>query len=485
MSRFATFLKHKKPSFKFSFPLKTTKHFHGKRKMLFKSLSAVVLLLILVVGGGSVQYQIVQGSGSNGTTSPESSGSSASKTSREPVTYSSSVEVITQESSLSELGLESSSYAGEVVSKMDSNVYPAREGIIISLTVNIGTLVRQGQVIGQLSVSPQFDQIATTAEKKGELENTRGKLDAINAQLSDVQNRLNNRKSSADAAKNAKVNNANNEFNTGAITVQEKEERIKEAESEYAEVVTSADNEISSLSREKREAEKEVQSAESVSTAVIKGVDKNIYATRGGIISGIFKNVGDSVGPQDKIAAIGIKTPTKKDRCVRFRIPGTQTLPKVDDIVTISRPGMPLAKEKAKITGVGTALDDNGHYVVEAFFEKIVDWPVHSSARVQLDNQFTTQIFIPLSAVWFDNEGITSVWIADNQNKITAYNVKTGRAVSDRIEILEGLRKDDKVVLRPQSSFRNGDFIKETEVNTQRNAPPAAESAGDGHAHEH
>lgn len=398
-------------------------------------------------------------------------------------TKTSPIEVIGQQEITDDLNIGGGSYSGEVVSKIDVNVYSPREGVIQSLTVNIGDKVWQGQSIGYLSVASEFDQVATTAEKKAEVETSRNKLDAINAQLNDVRNRLNSRKSSAEAAKNAKIANANNAQSTGEITSQEKEERIKEAESDYSEVVTSADNEISALSREQKEAEKELQASEALSKTVNGGVDRNIYAVRAGIISGIFKNVGDYVTGEDQIAAVGITNPTVNDRCVRFKIPGNQPLPKKGDIVTITRPGLPFAKQEAEISGVGTALDDNGHYVVEAYFEEIVDWPVHAAVRVQANYQAANQILVPLSAVWFDNEGVTSVWVADEKNKLFAYNVKTGRAIGDRIEILEGLQKGDKLVLQPQDDFKNGDTIQEVGVsNTERKE---MEPEGDGHGHVH
>jgi hypothetical protein len=394
------------------------------------------------------------------------------------------IEVVGQATITDDLALGTNSYAGEIVSKMDVNVYSAREGVITNLNVGIGDTVWQGQAIGQISFPIEFDQIATNAEKRGEVDVARGELDAINSQLNDVRNRLNSRKSSAEAAKNAAIANANNQASTGEITSQERDELIREAESDYSEVVTDADNEITDLTREQKEAEKSLQVAQGVSNTVSGGLDRNIYAIRGGVISGIFKNVGDSVEINDPIAAIGIANPTLKDRCVRFRIPANQVPPKVGDIVTISRPGIPLATQQATIIGVGTALDDNGQIVAEASFEEIVDWPVHTPVRVQVESQSANEIFIPLSAVWFDNEGVTSVWLADNNNKITAYNVTTGRAVGDRIEITKGLVKGDRVVLNPQDDFKNNDVIQESgSMNT--NQGEEVQPEGDGHDHEH
>lgn len=396
----------------------------------------------------------------------------------------SAIEIVGQTDNQNQLVMGGSSFAGEIVSKLDVNVYSNREGVITSLNVGIGDTVGQGQAIGQISFPVEFDQIATTAEKRGEIDSARGSLDAISSQKSEVQNRLNGRKSSAEAAKNAKIASANNSASSGSITQQEKDELIKEAESDYSEVVTDADNEMTNLSREQKEAERDVQVAQSVSNTVSGGLDRNIYAVRGGVISGIFKNVGDSVEISDQIAAIGIPDPSIKDRCVRFRIPGNQSVPEVGDIVTISRPGSPLATEQATITGIGTALDDNGHIVAEAFFDKIVDWAVHTQVRVQVDSQDTNQIFIPLSSVWIDVEGATSVWLADKQNKITAYNVKTGRAFGDRIEITKGMAKGDRLVVNPQDNFKNNDKIQES-GSANIPAGKEAQPEGDGHGHEH
>jgi multidrug efflux pump subunit AcrA (membrane-fusion protein) len=438
-------------------------------------LFALPILFILIVVFATGYYKIVL---AENHTAPST---------QQETPKASAVEVVGgQEIDLNdELGIAGESYAGEVVSKMDVNVYSPREGVIANLTVGIGDSVWQGQAIGYLSVASEFDQIATTAEKKTEVETSRNRLDAINTQLNDVRNRLNGRKSAAEAAKNAKIANANNESSLGQITSQEKEERIKEAESEYSEVVTDADNEITALTREQKEADKETQAAEALSKTVNGGVDRNIYAVRAGIVSGIFKNVGDYVTGEDRIAAIGITEATLKDRCVRFNIPSNQPPPKVGDLVTITLPGEPFNRQTAKIIGVGTALDDNGQFVAEASFDEIVEWPVHSQVRVQLESVTSGQIFIPLSAVWFDNEGVTSVWIADEQSKITAYNVTTGRAVGDRIEIKDGVRNGDKVVLQPRADFRNGDVIQETGGISNQNTGEEVTPAGYGHDHEH
>lgn len=441
-----------------------------------------VLILILGSLGFFTYQQIVMAAGGESTDSTQEASNTSATSSSAKV---SPIEVIGQQTVTDDLGISGGSFAGEVVSKMDVNVYSPREGVITSLTVNIGDKVRQGESIGYLSAAAEFDQIATTAEKKAEVETTRNKLDAINTQLNDVRNRWNSRKSAADAAKSAKINNANNAQSIGEITSQEKEERIKEAESDYSEVVTEADNAISELTREQKEVEKELQAAEALSKTVNGGIDRNIYAVRAGIISGIFKNVGDYVTGEDQVAAIGITNPTAKDRCIRFKIPGNQPLPKKGDIVTITRPGEPFNKQVATITGVGTALDDNGQFVAEAFFDEIVDWPVHAQVRVQPESFSSNQIFIPLSAVWFDTKGVTSVWIADNQNKIAAYNVTTGRAVGDRIEIKDGLQNGDRVVLQPKADFRNGDTIQESGSSGAQNTGEEVTPAGDGHDHEH
>ena len=439
---------------------------------------------VLLVALGSISFftyqQIVIAAGDEATGSAQSAPIAVATS-----TKVSPVEVIGQQAITNDLGIEGGSFAGEVVSKLDVNVYSPREGVIANLTVGIGDTVWKGQAIGYLSVASEFDQIATTAEKKYEIDKTRTALEAVNTQLNDVRNRMNGLKSAADAAKSAKINNANNAASIGEITSQEKEERIKEAESAYSEVTTSADNEISALTREQKEAEKDFQAAEALSKAVNAGVDRNIYAVRAGVVSGIFKNVGDYVTGEDQIAAIGIINPTANDRCIRFKIPGNQPLPKKGDVVTITKPGEPFNKQVATITGVGTALDDNGQFVAEAFFDEVVDWPVHAQVRVQPEIMTSNQIFIPLSAVWFDTKGVTSAWIADNQNKITAYNITTGRAVGDRIEIKEGLQNGDRLVIQPKPDFKNGDTIQESGSNDAQNTGEEVTPAGDGHGHEH
>ncbi len=155
-------------------------------------------------------------------------------------------------------------------------------------------------------------------------------------------------------------------------------------------------------------------------------------------------------------------------------------LPNKGEEVTIQRPGFPLNDVKAIIVGVGSALDTNGFYAADAEFVEPTDWPVHLSVRV-VSAQISNPILVPLSAVWWDTEGASNVWLVMENNVIRPQIVTTGRAIGDRVEIEAGLISLQRFVSKSTEGLKTGQSVTAV-VATPTSSEPLAD---DGHGHSH
>ncbi len=255
-----------------------------------------------------------------------------------------------------------------------------------------------------------------------------------------------------------------------------------ETDKEIAVQKSEIDAKIAELERDLAEARADVEGAEAAYGAIVSGVaGQNIIAPRSGIVSAIHKNVGDHVTPEDLLAAIGAAGDAQA--FVRFRIPSDLTPPSVGDLVTIERPGRSFAGVKAKVVGVGTALDENGSYAADAEFLFPTDWPVHASVRVVPDAVGSTSVLVPLGAVWKDDQGTANVWLVMENGVIRPQPILIGRTVGDRIEALEGLQNGDRYVATAAGGLKTGQSVNAPAGGAEKTGEPA--EGGDGHGHSH
>lgn len=258
---------------------------------------------------------------------------------------------------------------------------------------------------------------------------------------------------------------------------------VTETDAAVAERKAELDAKIAELERDLALARAEVDAAEAAYRTIATGLGgQDIVAPRSGTVSAVYKNIGDHVSPDIAVAAVsGLSS---KGSYVRFRIPSDARRPDVGEEVAVERPGFPLDKARAKVTGVGPALDANGAYAAEADFIEGVDWPVHSSVRVVSSADKDGGILIPFSAVWWSDGGATNVWLVMENDVIRPQPIRAGRAVGDRIEVEEGLQIGDHYVLRPTPELKTGDSVLQAEGKQEAKEENAA-AGGDGHGHAH
>lgn len=199
-----------------------------------------------------------------------------------------------------------------------------------------------------------------------------------------------------------------------------------------------------------------------------------IKAPQAGIISAIYKKVGDLVGPEMAIATI---TGGKNSSLIaRIRIPNNIILPKTGDVLDAVRPGFPKDIREVKIIGIGSSLDDTGSYMADAQFTSNIDWPVEASIRV-IPLAASNMPVIKFSSIVWADRGDPFVWAISSGGRIYAKHLKIGRILGASVEIYEGLKNGDKYLSSPTSDMKE-DMLLEDIIKTQAAQNGGGNSSG-------
>lgn len=252
---------------------------------------------------------------------------------------------------------------------------------------------------------------------------------------------------------------------------------------ETAEKLKEIDEKVAQLEKEIDLANAEVRGTSAAYATIAGAINNglNITAPRAGIVSIILKKSGDFVSPGTAVASIN--SGNEKDRLVRFKIPGNVIPPQSGDTLTVIRPGFPKDGKQIKLAGIGISLDGNGSFLADADFVEPVDWPIHASVRVLATNSQSGQSLVSLSAVWWDEAGKSNVWLVTEEGNIRPQEVKTGRTLGDKIEILEGLNQGARIVSKATADLKTG--MKLNQISSEQKPAETEEPEGDGHGHAH
>jgi biotin carboxyl carrier protein len=254
-------------------------------------------------------------------------------------------------------------------------------------------------------------------------------------------------------------------------------------EKDYAEKKKEIDQKIAELEKDLELAKAEVKGAEAAYGTIAAALNGglNISAPRSGVVSTILKKNGDFVTLGTPVASIN--SGNNQDLIVRFRVPGNLIPPQAGEILTVIRPGFPKDGKQIKLVGIGLSLDGNGSFLADADFAESVDWPVHASVRVLPAASQSGQSLVSLSAVWWDDAGKSNVWLVTEEGNIRPQEVKTGRTLGDKIEVLEGLNQGARVVSKAAPDLKTGMKLDQISTGTGQNT--SEEPEGDGHGHTH
>ncbi len=110
-----------------------------------------------------------------------------------------------QETELEKLGINNTSFAGEVLSTDDVQIHPLVEGQLIEMKARIGQYVRKGQVLGRLSIAPNPDLIATLAEKAKSAEKAKLQIGVIDKITNESKQRIETLKTILNRSKDSAI----------------------------------------------------------------------------------------------------------------------------------------------------------------------------------------------------------------------------------------------------------------------------------------
>lgn len=201
-----------------------------------------------------------------------------------------------------------------------------------------------------------------------------------------------------------------------------------------------------------------------------------VVAPRAGVVSAIYKKVGDLVDPGMPIAVIAGQN--KNNLVVRITIPNNVRRPVINEILSVVRPGFPMNIHKVKITGIGGSLDEMGAYMADAVFMDGVDWPVGSSVRI-ISSENSNSPIIKLSAIWWGEDGAPYIWEISSAGRIFSRKITIGRtlgtAAGTSVEIYEGIKNGDRYIISPTKDIQENMLIDEI-VSKEVSADGSAKS---------
>jgi len=141
---------------------------------------------------------------------------------------------------------------------------------------------------------------------------------------------------------------------------------------------------------------------------------------------------------------------------------------KTDKTVRINVPALSL-QIPGKISVIYPTVDSSTQQIsTEVSFENIYPRLLPGVfAELIIHYQTDASILIPVNAVQYDTTG-SWVYAVDSQHKARQRKIKTGQNVNDKIEVISGLKKDDKIITKGFIGLRPGKTIKtDTDIKHQ------------------
>lgn len=209
------------------------------------------------------------------------------------------------------------------------------------------------------------------------------------------------------------------------------------------------------------------------------GGGSTIVAPQGGAVSSILKRPGEFVEPGMPVAVV--TGAGKNGLIVRMRVPGNVKAPEIGSPLSVVRTGFPQDVRKAKLIGIGNALDETGSVVADALLVEPTDWPIGASLRVVASSGNST-FFVPLSAIWWNAKGDPNVWAISDTGRVHAKQLTLGRTVGADIEVYSGLADGDRYITKPTSGITEGMLFDDLNASPAGAVLPSKSAAPNPHA---
>ena len=364
---------------------------------------------------------------------------------------------------------ESSEFIATLQSLRSASIQANTQGKVSQIFVKVGSQVAAQAPLLQINSQNQSIQTSNTnSSNLGSLQTTEQQLQNANNQLQVLESqRLSLLKNvSSNQEKYEKYSNLAEQ---GAIS--------RQAKDEYEQQLTAAKTNLSNLDTQIKTQQITVSNLEKIlQQAQINPQNKipqptpqqlqdnKINAPFAGTVTNISVKVGDLVNPATRIATVTQNQPLEVDIPVSF------------EKKTQLRKGMPVELINAQSENIGTGKvffiapevnQDTRTVLVKALFDnKEGKMQAGQFARARINWSQDSGLLIPNQAV-FRIAGEAFVYVAEKLNPtlttpqlvVKQKQVKLGKAVDNKFQVIEGLQPGEKVVVSKLLNIKDGEIV--------------------------
>ncbi|MFQ3573893.1 MAG: efflux RND transporter periplasmic adaptor subunit [Thermodesulfovibrionales bacterium] len=325
--------------------------------------------------------------------------------------------------------------SGYVVASRKASVAPKVTGLLVELNVEEGSKVKKGQVIARLE---NEDVKAQRSQSEANLRLQMHNLEAVKAELVESRENLSRKKSLLDE---------------GFVTrsdFESAEARYKRAEANYKAIQSAIDSAKAALKA----------SEISIDYTFIKAPFDGVVLTKNADIGDIVTPFGAATG----LKAAVITLADMESLQVEVDVSESNiSLIKLNQPCEISIDALQNKRLRGKVhTIVPTADRTKASVMVKVrFVDRDASVLPDMSAKVAfLSRETESHERMPVVAInktsLFDGKKVFTV----KDGILVERQIKTGRDFGDMVEIIEGLKQGDKIVVKPTNKLKNGDRAK-------------------------
>ncbi len=340
------------------------------------------------------------------------------------------------------------SIAGEFLPYQEVELHAKVSGYIRRINVDIGDRVRPGQVLAVLEVPELNAQVqgadAGVRHSKEEILRARNEVSRAEANHAALHSEAMRLKQVAEQRPELIAQQE--------IDDAEAKDRASEAQVEVAKSALAAAEQQLEVSKATHTQVTAMQDYSRI-VAPFDGIVTWRYADTGSLIQAGTSNVNSM--PVVKLAQVNV---------LRLRVPVPESLVSDVHIGTVAH---------IRVQATGHRFDGKVARFTDAFdrstrtMQVEIDVPnpdyrlaAGMYADVVLDVQTRPDaITVPVQAVNFGSEGKATVLVVDAQNRVERRQIRTGIQAPSRVEVLEGLKPGDRVIVGNLGAFHSGQLV--------------------------
>ncbi len=349
-------------------------------------------------------------------------------------------------------------YIGTTAPIREISVRSRTEGQLVSLNVDVGDRVNQGQVIGQ-----QDDGIlvANVLEAEAELAALQAEVAGAKTQVSNAKtqvesSRLQFRQSQIDAQRQQQL------ASEGAIAKQAAEQALTTSNTAN-QTLRSAQQQVRSQENEVASAERRVQAQ----TAVVNQAKERLSyttltASTNGVVLQKVSEAGNLLQPGNEVVKLGdfsqVKVLVGVSELERSQIrQGQQAIVNLDALPNKPLTGQvlrisPAADATSRLIPIEVSIPNRNKQIGSGLL-----------ARITFPQTITKNVVAPETALRVSGgnkqEQIFVIDGAEDSTTVIARNIKIGAKADGKVQILTGLEAGDRFVTRSSRPLKDGDKV--------------------------